>query len=57
MSDEAPKTLLERLRRIDSTSLADADKSLRILPPAIRPIAHRAAAARPGGDRGCAAAI
>ncbi len=32
-------TLLERLRRIDSTSLADADKSLRILPLAIRPIA------------------
>jgi len=38
MSDEAPKTLLERLQRIDSTSLADADKSLRILPLAIRPI-------------------
>ena len=38
-SSEAPTTLLERLRRIDSTSLADADKSLRILPLAIRPIA------------------
>ena len=38
-SSEAPTTLLERLRRIDSTSLADADKSLRILPPAIRPVA------------------
>jgi len=41
MPDQAPEasTLLVRLRRVDSTSLADSDKSLRILPLAIRPIA------------------
>ncbi len=55
-SSEAPTALLERLRRIDSTSLADADKSLRILPLAIRPIATgrrllgRAVTADAGGD-------
>ncbi len=30
--------LLERLRRIDTASLSDANKELRVLPPAIRPL-------------------
>ena len=38
---EAPRPeadLLERLRRIDTASLSDANKVLRVLPPAIRPL-------------------
>jgi 4-hydroxy-4-methyl-2-oxoglutarate aldolase len=31
-------SLVERLRRVDTTSLSDADKGLRVLPPTIRPI-------------------
>jgi 4-hydroxy-4-methyl-2-oxoglutarate aldolase len=31
--------LLERLRHIDTASLSDANKALRVLPPAIRPLA------------------
>jgi 4-hydroxy-4-methyl-2-oxoglutarate aldolase len=37
-TDQAP-SLLDRLRRIDTTSLSDADRSLRVVPPAIRPVA------------------
>jgi 4-hydroxy-4-methyl-2-oxoglutarate aldolase len=31
-------SLLERLRRVDASSLSDADRSLRVLPPQIRPL-------------------
>jgi regulator of RNase E activity RraA len=53
--DHAP-SLLERLRRIDTTSLSDADKSLRVVAPAIRPVAPggrllgRAVTAEANGD-------
>ena len=40
-ASEAPRPdadLLERLRHIDTASLSDANKELRVLPPAIRPL-------------------
>jgi 4-hydroxy-4-methyl-2-oxoglutarate aldolase len=37
--DRSTASLLQRLRLIDTTSLSDADKSLRIVAPAIRPVA------------------
>ncbi len=48
--------LLERLRRIDTASLSDADKALHVLPPTIRPLvsgvrmAGRAVTAVANGD-------
>lgn len=52
----AGRLIMERLLRVDTTSLSDADKSLRVLPAAIRPIATgrrmigRAVTAVAGGD-------
>jgi hypothetical protein len=34
--------LFERLSRVDAAAIPDADKSLRILPPAIRPVSANA---------------
>lgn len=56
-SDAPPaRTLLERLARIDATSLSDANKALRVLAPAIRLVAPglrmlgRAVTAEANGD-------
>lgn len=35
---DAPATVLERLARVDTTSLVDAGRGLRVLPRAIRPV-------------------
>ena len=54
-TDQTP-SLLERLRRIDPTSLSDADKSLRVMTSAVRPVAPgarmlgRAVTAQANGD-------
>jgi 4-hydroxy-4-methyl-2-oxoglutarate aldolase len=36
--DHAPASLLDRLGRVDTTSLVDAGRGLRVLPAAIRPV-------------------
>ena len=56
MTDDRTASLLERLRRIDASSLSDADKSLRVVAPAIRPVTPgrrllgRAVTAEANGD-------
>jgi 4-hydroxy-4-methyl-2-oxoglutarate aldolase len=37
-SDDSPAGVLDRLGRVDTTSLVDAAGGLRVLPPAIRPV-------------------
>jgi 4-hydroxy-4-methyl-2-oxoglutarate aldolase len=37
-SDDSPAGVLDRLGRVDTTSLVDAGGGLRVLPPAIRPV-------------------
>ena len=56
MTSTSHQLLLERLRRIDASSLSDADKSLRVMSAAIRPVAPgarllgRAVTAEANGD-------
>jgi regulator of RNase E activity RraA len=56
LPDPASPALLQRLRRIDASSLSDADKTLRVLSPSLRPVAPglrllgRAVTADAGGD-------